>query len=455
MKPLAVMLLGVLPSFALPVWAETLDFKHCVEATLADNPNMAVSQARIAQAQHALKAAKLSRLPQIIGSVSAVRSDNALNVFGMKLQQRRAALSDFGFDQNFNFHKRDLNYPGAYNDFDARLEVRIPVWNGGKISAMQNQAKAMVMAAKQGDTATKQFLIYNVYQAYEGVHTARAYISVAKKALQAADAYVKTTQNLVEQGIVVRSELLNAKVHRAAAMTALERAQSQEQIALDSLKMLMNKQNGKELDVGQRIAMSLPFDSVNEMLEMAYQNNPELAALRKQVAAKQAAVRTEKAALYPSFNVMARNDWNSDSLGIGESSYTLAGVAKWQLTDFGVTSHTVDRAQAAANEIKAKLQSKQNEVRLKVLTAWRNLQVAEKQRTMNMVSVAQAEEAQRLIMKRYKNGVSTMTEVLTTQAQLDKARADLVKSVYEVNVQKAQLRLLTGTMNLSSLEEIK
>lgn len=454
-KPLALALFGLLPTLAIPALAETLDFKSCVEATLADNPNMVVSQARIAQAKHALEAAKSSRMPQVIASVTAARSDNALNVFGMKLQQRQAGLSDFGFDNNFVFQSRDLNYPGAHTDVNTRIEVRLPVWNGGKIGAFQDQAKAMVLAAQQGDAATQQYLIYNVYQAYEGVHTARAYIAVAKKALAAADAYVKTTHNLVEQGVVVRSELLNAKVHRAEAMAALEKAKSQEQIALDSLKMLMNKQELKDLNVGQRIAMSLPFETVEEILEMAFQNNLELAAMQKQVLSKQAAVRSEKAALYPSFNLMARNDWNSDSLSLGESSYTIAGVAQWKLTDFGVTSNTVDRVQAAANEEKAKLQSKQNEIRLKVLTAWRNLKVAQKQRNMNQVSVAQADEAQRLIMKRYKNGVSTMTEVLATQAQLDKARADLVKSNYDVNVQKAQLRLLTGTMSLSSLEVIE
>jgi len=461
-KPLALALFGLLPAFTTPALAETMNFKSCVEATLADNPNMAVSQARIAQAKHALEAAKSSRMPQVIASVTAVRSDNALNVFGMKLQQRQASFGDFGFSEfdsrNPNIltvQPKDLNNPGPRSDLNTRIEIRLPVWNGGKIGAFQDQAKAMVLAAKQGDAATQQYLIYNVYQAYEGVHTARAYIAVAKKALAAADAYVKTTQNLVEQGVVVRSELLNAKVHRAEAMTALEKAKSQEQIALDSLKMLMNKQEMQDLNVGQRIAMSLPFDSVDEMLEMAFQNNPELRAMQKQVVSKQAAVRSEKAALYPSFNLMARNDWNSDTLSLGESSYTIAGVAQWKLTDFGVTSNTVDRVQAAANEEKAKLQSKRNEVRLKVLTAWRNLKVAQKQQNMNQVSVAQAEEAQRLIMKRYKNGVSTMTEVLATQAQLDKARADLVKSNYDVNVQKAQLRLLTGTMSLSSLEVIE
>jgi len=464
-KPLVVALVGLLPSYGMSsALAETLDFKSCVEATLTNNPNMAVSQAQIAQAKHALAAAKLSRLPQVVASVTAARSDGALNVFGMKLQQRQASLGDFGFDNNvarqfgagnYAHEPHNLNYPDAYNNLNTRIEVRIPVWNGGKIGAFQAQAKAMVQAATQGEAATQQFLIYNVYQAYEGVHTARAYIEVAKKALAASDAYVKTTQNLVKQGVVVRSELLNAKVHRAEAMTALEQAKSQEKMALDSLRMLMNQQEMQGLDVGQRIGMSVPFDSVDEMIEVALQNNPELKAMQKQLVSKQSAVLAEKASLYPSFNLMVRNDWNSDSLSLGESAYTIAGVAEWKLTDFGVTSSTVGRVRAAANEEKAKLLSKQNEVRLKVLTAWRNLKVAQKQRNMNQVSVAQAEEAQRLIMKRYKNGVSTMTEVLATQAQLDKARADLVKSNYEVNLQKAQLRLLTGTMSLASLEVIE
>jgi outer membrane protein TolC len=464
-KPIALALAMLLPTTVTPTWAKTLDFKSCVEATLSQNPNITVSQSRIAQAQHAYNASKASRLPQITLSVTAARSDNALNVFGMKLQQRQASLGDFGFDNNvaaafgagnYATEPHDLNYPDAHTDVNTRLEMLIPVWNGGKISAYQKQAKQMVAAAQNGDLATRQYLIYNVYQAYEGVHTARAYIEVAKKAVEAADSYVKTTKNLVEQGVVVRSELLTAKVHRAEALTALEKAKSQEQIALDSLRMLMNEEMPDEsLDVGQRIAMTLPYDTMDELLAMALDNNPELSAKQQQVLAQQAAVGAKKADLYPSFNLMAREDWNSDTLSLGENSYTIAGVASWKITDFGVTRNGVDQAQAAANQHKAELASKRNELAFKVKKAWRSLKVAEKQENMNRIAEAQAEEAQRLIMKRYKNGVSTITEVLTAQAQLDKARADLVKSQYEVNVQRAQLRLLTGTMNLASLEVIE
>ena len=68
-KPLVVALFGLLPSYGMSsALAETLDFKNCVEATLANNPNMSVSQAQIAQAKHALAAVKLSRLPQVVAS---------------------------------------------------------------------------------------------------------------------------------------------------------------------------------------------------------------------------------------------------------------------------------------------------------------------------------------------------------------------------------------------------
>lgn len=429
----------------MPSWvnAQTLDFKACVEATLSQNPEMAVSQYRKQQAQMALKEADAHRMPQITASMTASQSDNALNVFGMKMQQRDVVQEDF--------IPADLNNPNAHNDFNTRIEVLIPVWNGGKVSSYQNQAKAMIQAADHADTAVQQFLTFNVFQAYQGVHTARAYIEVANQAVKASQSYVNTTQNLVNQGIVVMSELLTAKVHLTEANTALEQAKKEEQIALESLKMLMGLNTIESLDVGQAVNISMPADTLEDVLAMAMNANPKLDAQRQQAQSAVAAIDAVKADNYPSFNLMARNDWNDDTLGLGSSAYTVAGVVSWKLTDFGATNSAIDRAAAAANEKKAAVRSEENKTRLEVLTAWKSLQVAIKQANSQRVAVGQAEEAQRLVMKRYEGGIATMTEVLVSQAQLDKVRADLVKTQYEMNVYKAQLRLATGTLSLAQL----
>lgn len=447
----SVALLGV----SWSVQAQTYDFKQCVDLTLQQNPEVSVSGARIDQARSALNESNAQRMPKVTLSATATNSNDALNVFGMKLGQREATLGDFGFNNataaafnagDWNYAPHDLNYPGSHTDFNTRLEVMLPIWNGGRVSSYQEQAKAMIQAAQHGDEAVKQVLTFNVYQAYEGVYTAKAFVNVANQAVKAAQSYVETTENMVQQGIVVKSELLSANVHLSQALTSLERAQTQELIAKDNLRSLMNLDANADLSVGPRVDIALPADTLTEMTGMALHANPQLEATREAARSSRAAVDASRADRYPSFNVMARGDTHDQNLGVSSSSYTVAGIMSWKLTDFGVTSSKIDRANALANEKNATLQSKENQTRLQVLKAWRTLKVAEKQSESNRLAVEQAEEAQKLIMKRYKNGVATMTEVLASQAQLDKSRADLVRSRYEINIQKATLRLATGSM---------
>lgn len=441
------------------VGAQTYDFKTSVETTLAQNPQREVSSARIEQAQAAVKQASNSRLPQLNLSFTVSRSDNPLNVFGMKLQQRQASFADFGFKDmgqamsgNYAYQPKDLNEPGSHTDYNTRIEMLLPIWNGGKIAGYKQQAQAMLAAAKDGDIAVQQMLTFYVYEAYEGVHASRSFIQVAEQALKASEAYITTTKNLVEQGIVVRSELLSAQAHHAEVELMLEQAKNHELLALDGLRSLMGLDPTADLDVSNRVNISLPTDDLNQLTQMALSFNPQLQAMRNQTYASQAAAKVVKSDMYPSVNFMARNDWNDDNLGLGESSYTLAAVAKWKVTDFGVTGRAVDRANAETKEAQAATKAKEQEIRLELLKAWREYQTSQKKVASNKAAVEYAEEAQGLIARRYETGVATMTEVLASQTQLDKARAELVNAEYSANIHKAQLRLATGQMSLEQIQ---
>ncbi|MBE0493692.1 MAG: TolC family protein [Thiomicrospira sp.] len=437
--------LALAMSVALPglVTAQTLDFQTSVQNTLSQNPQRDQSHAQIDQAQAALSQASLSRLPQFNLSFTASNSNNPLNVFGMKLQQQEVLNTDFAVTE--------INKPGSYTDFNTRIEMLLPIWNGGKISSAKNQAGAMLEAAQKGDVAVQQMLTYYVYEAYEGVHAARSFIQVAEQALKAANAYVNTTRNLVQQGVVLRSELLSAQAHQAEAELMLEQAKNHEQMALDGLRSLMGMDANAPLNVAGRVNIDLPSQNVEEMTQMALDANPKLQAMRQQVKASHAAVRGSRADLYPSFNLMARHDWNDNELGFNASSYTVAAVASWKITDFGVTGRVVDQANAAARGQEAQLRAEEQSVGLNLLRSWRQYQNELKKVESNQAAVNYATEAQSLIARRYETGVSTMTEVLASQAQLDKARAELANAEYAMNIQKAQLRLATGRMHLDQM----
>ena len=452
---LAVCALAAMPALA---FSQTYTFEQAVQAALQNNPQMEVSSARIQQAQAALSKAQASNMPQINLSMTGSYSNNPLNVFGMKLQQGEATFADFGFaqfDQTnpniLNVAPNDLNSPDARSDINTRIEMLIPIWNGGKIQSFEEQASAMIKAAQQGDKATQQFLTFNIYQSYEAVHAARAFIKVAEQAKKTADEFVRTTQNLMEQGVVVKSELLSAKVNQSEAEVAMMQAQTQEQIALDALRVLMNVAPDEPIDVSERLNLSFNVASMNEALNIAVSQNPMLEAKRREANSAAFAVNAVRADEKPSFNMMVRQDFNDEGLGFGASSYTIAGVAAWKVTDFGVTKSSIDMANASAAEKRASVRSEESKTRLEVLNAWRKLEVAKKQVDANKLAVEQAEEAQELIVKRYENGVSTFTEVLASQTRLDKARANLVSAEFEVNLQKARLRLSLGSMDIAQI----
>lgn len=452
--------LTIAVAMPLAAQAKTYTLVEAVQTAIDANPEMDVSKARMMLAESALAKAKAGNMPQINFSVTGTYSNNPLNVFGMKLQQQQASLSDFGFDDataaafgsgDYAHEPDSLNNPSPYSDMNTRVEMMVPVYNGGRVESYKQQAKSMIEAAQSGDVAVKQYLTFSVYQAYEAVHSARAFIKVAEQAKKTADEYVRTTENLVNQGVIVRSELLSARVNASTAEVALAQAKGQEQIALDGLRILMGLSAGEHLDVAERMDIGLPEGRVEALLEQAIDKNPQLMAQRKQATSSIYAIDTAKADEKPSFNMLLRQDWNDDNIGFDASSYTVAGVFSWKVTDFGLTENSIRMARASAEQQQAETASMANKIRFEMMTAWHKLQVAREQVISSKLAVQQAEEAQVLVTKRYENGVATFTELLTSQTQLDKARADLVAAEYEVNIQKATLRLALGSMDISQL----
>jgi len=86
-----------------------------------------------------------------------------------------------------------------------------------------------------------------------------------------------------------------------------------------------------------------------------------------------------------------------------------------------------------------------------VTEARRKALEAEEKIVAREAGLEQAREAQRLVKKRYENGVTTLIEVLGAQAQFDKANADLVAARYELAVNRAELKRVVGVLTADTL----
>ena len=439
--------------------AETLDFRQAVDVALKQNPDLMGVQAQMAQARAGIKQAEGAKMPKITVSAGVTRTNDALNAFGIKLSQRQATFNDFGANQflgpqSLGVAPDNLNYPGAVNNFNTRIEAQLPLYTGGKLQGYLQQARSMLMAAQAGDQAAKQQIIYHALQAYDGVYTARAFKGVAAKALQAAQSQVKTVDSLLKQGVVIKSDLLSAQVRQEDVKLQQDQAANMEAQAMDALHVVLGVPLNQPITLGPEVKVTMPEGDPNAWVGQAMERNPQIQALQHQIAAANGKIEVARSDRYPQVGAMARFDTNDPNVGFESRSYTVGAQLNWTIFDGGVTQNAVDQAVAQRMELQAKLQSEQNQLGMQVQDSYRKAVDAANQVKTRELAVQQAEEAARIVNKRYADGVGTLVEVQGAQAQLDKARADLIMARQQVNLQRAALRLALGDLTLDATQPL-
>lgn len=458
--------LGTQASEAATQNAPGLSIQQAIHDALTQNPMMQQSAAMIDQAKGAVKEADGNRLPQLDLSFGGMASNNALNVFGMKLNQRQANFNDFGVQQYLSesgFLSPDgptpnslaianstppdsLNHPGWYHNFQTSLKLSVPIYNGGKISGMKAQAEALLRAAQSGDRAAKQQLIMQVITSYAGIDAAHAFVKVTRQAVEAARSYRDLSNKMYLQGVVSKSDLLKAEVNLGDNQLRYQQALDQLADTKDALRIVMGTPRNQHFEINELIHINELSGTLEEARELAMRNNPQIIAINQQIDAARSGVFAARSVYKPHVNLMAQQDWNSENLGIKNDSYTVGAVMDWKILDFGARSGQVDRAIAGLNETQSKQQMAVNTLMSQVGKTWRAAQLAEYRLNLKKLAISQSEEATRLEKLRYAQGISTMTTLLQTQAELDKSRAEYVQAQFELILQRASLLLTTGQL---------
>ncbi|MDD3576040.1 MAG: TolC family protein [Halothiobacillus sp.] len=445
--------------------AQGLSIQQAIQNALTQNPMMQQSQAMIDQAQGAIQEASGNRLPQLDLSFGGMASNNALNVFGMKLNQGQATFNDFGVEQYLaqsgflsgaptpealaaaNSTPPDsLNHPGWHHNFQTSLKLSVPIYNGGKISGMKAQAEALLRAAQSGDRAAKQQLILQVVTAYAGIDAAHAFVKVTQQAVEAAKSYRDLSNKMYLQGVVSKSDLLKSEVNLGDIRLRHQQALDQLANAKDALRIVMGVPRNQQFEINDLIRINKLSGTLEEARNLALRNNPQILAMDQQIDAARSGVSSARSVYKPHVNLMAQQDWNSENLGIKNDSYTVGAVLNWKILDFGARSGQVDRAVAGLNATQSKQQMAINTLMSQVGETWRAAQLAEYRLELKKLAISQSEEATRLEKLRYAQGISTMTNLLQTQAELDKSRAEFVQAQYELILQRATLLLTTGQL---------
>lgn len=429
----------------------TINFNEAVRLALNANPRIVGSKAKIEAAHGSFIEARGSGLPKLNLVLNASRSDNPLIVFGNKLAQGKASFADFGFAQfsgpsSINTIPTALNSPGYYNNWNTGVVLNIPLYKGGATIAKMKKAESLLRAAQHGNEQAKTQLIYDLLQAYEGVHVTNKLVKIAKNALVAARTYVNLTKSLYQQAIVVQSDVYIAESYYRSAKTTLKAAIAERNNQIDAFRILIGQPDSYLLP-GKFVRLFISKTPTNELIRHAYFTNSQLSTLRENVAASRSEINLVHSHNWPQINLQLRHDWNAKTLRLAGSSNTALLEMNWELFSSGEQFGASKQAIARFTQQQAELDNSADNIRLSINQALRSIQTTKIQAKTSQRNISQYIKAIRQLKQRYGQGVITLGQLLDSQVRLDTAAAQRVMAQYNLLLAEAKLLSLTNELN--------
>jgi outer membrane protein len=433
-------MLLLLTAIATVVFAgETLTLDQAVERALTNNPGLKAADAQVEAAQAGILKSRSGVLPKVTLSETWSKSDNPLMVLGTKLNQEIVTPADF--------NPAVMNNPDPMSNYNTRLSVMQPVFNGGKEYIGMQQAQLATEAAQQDRNRTRQETVFNVVKAYYGLLLAKEYHKVAQQSLETSTANVKLAEARYLAGAVLQSDLLRARVQLAEVAEMATRAGNSVKLAAASLNYAMGAPQDSAYEVEGTLTARETEEGLDRMANEALSRRPDLLSLDRNRKNAEANVRQARSDYIPTLNLMGQTDWNSDRIGGSDAkSWAVMAVLSWNVFDGMVTTSRVREAAATVSKVKAQEEQMRSGVQLQVRQAYYTLEASRERIAATSSSVQEAEEGLRIVQKRYEAGMTTFVDVLGAENALIRSRTNALQALYDNNVAFAELKLAAGTL---------
>jgi outer membrane protein len=305
--------------------------------------------------------------------------------------------------------------------------------------ASEDAADASLIDARfqQALTTTNQFL---------DALAAGQLLRVRQASVRRAEEQLKTSVAKLRAGSATRSDSLRSLVTLGNARLDLITTQAQLATAEANLARLIGETGRVHaIDDSAFYQVQAVIDTQALRIE-AESKSPRVRSAAASAAAARASVRASQSAYWPSLNLAANTGWN----GSQRDDYTLLNQRqislslRWTLFNGFDRELTIVQSEANRDLAEAMASDAHRAVDAELITGVAELDAARARIEITGTSVVAAREDLRVQQERYRLGVSTIVDLLTSQEALNQVEVDVVNARFDYLRAKAQLEALIG-----------
>jgi outer membrane protein TolC len=312
-------------------------------------------------------------------------------------------------------------------------------------------AKDNKQAAQHQIEAENNSVALEGRQAYYEYARAEAGLAVAKFQLDAAVSQRKETEALVNAGSAARVDLLRVQAQEEAARVAVEQANLSLQVAKRALQALMLSEELPSLgeDLSKPVT-GIPEGTEEQLQERAYQDRPDLLALRTYVEAKQHELKSANGGRLPDILVRASAEYSNPNFRVIPQQQRFIGtwevgaVVRWAPNDTVSAQGRSRQLQGELEQAYADVTKLEQQVQVDVAQGYHGIEAAQKAMESARLGLTAAREGYRVTREQLQAGIVNTTTLLQAQSELIRAQVDVVDSAIGLRLAKAKLLYAIG-----------
>ena len=343
-------------------------------------------------------------------------------------------------DPFFNFGTGGIS-PNATS---ATLEARYTLLGAGKLGNLKS-ARASLRSAEASETAAEFRTALEADRAYYEVLEDKELARVAADRLRRAEEQFEVARVRVLAGEAIASDSLqlSLEVNRArVGVLSSDSALAASRLTLGRLIGISGPAEATPLD--SAVPPALPMTLDEAIAEMRLRG-PEITAARAAERRADAIVLAERELYLPEITVGATaGAYDSQLFPDALHRSQLAVTVSLPLWNAGQRELTVARARADRNVARAERQDQERAAGERVAQSYHGYGTARAGIELALVGVAVATENYRVQRARYREGATTILDLLEAQVALTESEATLVQSRYRTRLALAQLEALLG-----------
>ena len=340
------------------------------------------------------------------------------------------------------------------NIFNAGIQLKQPLYMGGKITAAYNMAKLGHQMAKDNIRLTESEVLVRTDEAYSQAVRAKELAQVAQSYKALLTELQKNVESAVKHGMKTRNDQLKVQVKLNEAELSIQKAENAYRLARMNLSQIMGyDQLNYDYDVVSPDSLSIePNTLVQDVLNAPNINSrPEVTLLQSKTTLSSEQVKLAKSEFMPNLALLGGASYTNGIEVAGRKlidkiSGYVGVTLNIPILTFGERGSKIRSAKAKHQLAEMEEQDLHEKMQLELMQCQNNYNEAQTELQLCQHSLEQAKENMRLTRKQYDVGLEPLSELLDAQALWQSCSANLVEARCQLQLAETKLLKAAGQL---------